>query len=181
MREGGGESASESSPHIANSSLNSSDKLCTQTYKDTGVLDCLSMLPPQTFSFEAVCGSITLRRSWTSWLRVRPTFPLSITNVCGVGLPSDPSSTTWLRFLLCGREHHVGWVLNRICGSKNFLCVQKLVQEPLLCSHTIPSPFLSFPSAQGWILARSPKNVTRQPRHAHLSEEVQCFTSVQFR
>ena len=72
-----------------------------------------------TFSLDAVFGSITLLRSSTSWFKVLPTFPRSITNVLGTTLSPVPSDATWVCFLCCSGKacvqttFHVGSALNR--------------------------------------------------------------------
>lgn len=53
--------------------------------------------PQATFSFEAVCGSMTCRMSSTSWPTAFPTAPRSITKLRGT-FEDTSSWGTWVRF-----------------------------------------------------------------------------------
>ena len=56
--------------------------------------------PQATFSFDAVCGSMTCRMSSTSWPTAFPTAPRSITKLRGT-FEDTSSWGTWVRFFRC--------------------------------------------------------------------------------
>ena len=56
--------------------------------------------PQATFSFDAVCGSMTCRMSSTSWPTAFPTAPRSITKLRGT-FEDTSSCGTWVRFFRC--------------------------------------------------------------------------------